>query len=48
MKDRWESVIGLEIHVQLNSESKIFSSPSKPNPSFPENPTKVAACSPNG
>jgi aspartyl-tRNA(Asn)/glutamyl-tRNA(Gln) amidotransferase subunit B len=24
MKD-WESVIGLEIHVQLNSESKIFS-----------------------
>ena len=25
MKDNWESVIGLEIHVQLNSESKIFS-----------------------
>ena len=25
MKDHWESVIGLEIHVQLNSESKIFS-----------------------
>ena len=25
MKGNWESVIGLEIHVQLNSESKIFS-----------------------
>ena len=25
MTNNWESVIGLEIHVQLNSESKIFS-----------------------
>ena len=34
--------------ARVNSEFKIFSSPSKPNPSFPANPIKVAACSPSG